>query len=1032
MGIALLSTVILAILLPVASARAKVVIFWQPGFPTVESQPVPHEALSRAFAGMDPVYADLSALEAPQTLTGADLLVLPYGSALPAEAWKPILDFLESGGNLLTLGGRALEVPVFHRSGQLIEGRAQNSYSRRLGIGDTYPVPQKNLNRFVWDGSAPSFHRIQLHPRRVYVLAMENGGGYHGIGYMLDSEGARVAAPVTADDFLSLRPESDAALRGDRCVFLNFDPQPGFWRSRDGVTLVRDAAEYASRGATFFWVEMRNVTVTSGEAPEATIHFRNVLRQRRGESQEGVVKLSLYSGEHLIASREVQCSGETVHASVVFPETPAPGLYRIRAVYQDAGRTWGSYVTGYWTRDDALLHSGAALTPGYTYLRAAGKPFVPVGTNYFSTDRYARGFEGGNAYVWDRDFAEMQKHGITFVRTGIWNNQIRLIDPITGGVNERFLRGLEAFLLSAARHHIQVNFTFTAFDPQTIRRYPGETSQVLGPGTNPYTDPVAIRAEQNYNLSIVTQFKDVPFLSWDLINEPSFSNPKVPWIGNTPNNDPSERREWNVWLEKRYGTVEKLAATWNTTPAALGGWGNIPLPTPRDLKLTRYGNPDQARAFDYNLFAQDMFSQWVREMVTAIRSTGSRQLIDVGQDEGGVTNRLLDQFFGGAGVSFTINHTYWLDDALLWDSVAAKRVGMPGFVGETGVQPVWNIDNTWRWDEVRAAGLLERRLALGFAAANSGALQWDWEHGDAFGIKRRDGSDKIWENILTGVARFALNAAPYAQGAQLPQTAIVLPQSLQLSVFNPLALEAQQNAVRALFDYARAAAYAVGEYQIQLLRHPKLIILPSPWTLSSSAWEALLQQVRGGATLLVSGRFDLDPHFHPTGRQRAAGINYAPAILAGRMARIEWPRGRAWLSYGGEKINHLERGVLPDGKTFTEVALGAGKVLYFALPLEMNDNIKAIGDVYRFALTAAGVKPAYVTTCDDPGVSICPTRLGAATLYVLTSESAVATPIGFRDEASGKEFHIRLDPGRAALLLVSHAGRMVAQYNCHF
>ena len=87
--------------------------------------------------------------------------------------------------------------------------------------------------------------------------------------------------------------------------------------------------------------------------------------------------------------------------------------------------------------------------------------------------------------------------------------------------------------------------------------------------------------------------------------------------------------------------------------------------------IIRYGNPDQVRALDYNLFAQDMFSAWVKSMVTLIRSSGSQQLIDVGQDEGGVTDRVLNQFYGGAGVSFTTNHTYWQDDALLWDSVAA-------------------------------------------------------------------------------------------------------------------------------------------------------------------------------------------------------------------------------------------------------------------------------------------------------------------------------------------------------------------------
>jgi hypothetical protein len=58
---------------------------------------------------------------------------------------------------------------------------------------------------------------------------------------------------------------------------------------------------------------------------------------------------------------------------------------------------------------------------------------------------------------------------------------------------------------------------------------------------------------------------------------------------------------------------------------------------------------------------------------------------------------VLNQFYADAGVDFTVNHTYWRDDALLWDSVVAKRVGVPNFVGETGYQPVWRPDGVPRY-----------------------------------------------------------------------------------------------------------------------------------------------------------------------------------------------------------------------------------------------------------------------------------------------------------------------------------------------
>ena len=75
---------------------------------------------------------------------------------------------------------------------------------------------------------------------------------------------------------------------------------------------------------------------------------------------------------------------------------------------------------------------------------------------------------------------------------------------------------------------------------------------------------------------------------------------------------------------------------------------------------------------------------------------------------GGVSDRVLNQFYATAGVSFTTNHTYWHDDALLWDSVVAKRPGMPNITGETGYQPAWDADGAWRYDELTDTGIEER------------------------------------------------------------------------------------------------------------------------------------------------------------------------------------------------------------------------------------------------------------------------------------------------------------------------------------
>jgi hypothetical protein len=97
-------------------------------------------------------------------------------------------------------------------------------------------------------------------------------------------------------------------------------------------------------------------------------------------------------------------------------------------------------------------------------------------------------------------------------------------------------------------------------------------------------------------------------------------------------------------------------------------------------------------------------------------------------------------------------------------------------------------------------------------------------------------------------------------------------------------------------------------------------------------------------------------------------------------------------------------------------------------PIELNDNFEVVGNVYRYALKVAGVKPVYTAAVNDPGILICPTQYPHATLYVITSESN-ERKLTFRDERNNKEFAAVIEPGHAALLLIGEDGAILASYN---
>jgi len=1010
-------------------AQAKVVVFQEPGFPALETEAPSRDTLASALSGMDPVFAGEDALAKPETLAKAELLILPYGSAFPGDDWGAIRRYLETGGNLLVLGGRPLWVPVFRREGGgFRQGRPQSQYWSLFAAVNATEVPAADFTRFAWDG-VWGFKTREIKVRRVFAttpLFVANfavpEGTWRGLGFFVDKAGQRIAAAVSRLDFSLLPPGALPKGRG-RFVMLPFDPVPGYWASGEGRSLIRESAEHASLGPALVWAQVPNASLLEGESAEAVVHLHD---WREPKPLGSELKVELLREGRLLETKILQCRSGLEAASVLFTSAAEPGLYMVRATYTRDGKVVEVHETGFFRRDPGLLSKGARLTSGRTFLRADGRPFLAIGVNHWVNDTVWPFFpENGNALEWDRDFGEMASRGFTFVRTGIWFDRLRLIDAPTGAAKESVLRNIEALLEAAGRHGLQIQFTFFSFEPQTVVH---AESPILGPGRNPYTDPVAVEAQKTFVRSIVDRFRDVPFLSYDLINEPSFSNPHAIFRGNQPNGDPTEAALWNDWLKERYQKSAALAEAWNTPPEEIPDFGGVPLPSSLDLVPARNGNPKQVRVLDYNLFAQDMFSRWVREMVGAIRETGSTQIVGVGQDEGGVSDRLLNQFYGGAGVDLTSMHNWWNDDALLFDALAAKRPGVPNILGETGAQPALSVDGRSRWDEEGGFALVERKLALGLAAGNSGSVSWIWSRSDPFQIGRPDGSETLWVDALSRLAQFAQEAAPHLSEARAGEVAIVLPQSLQMSSLGRYGIEAQQRCVRALYQEARASAYVVGEYQTELLGDPRLIVLPSPWVLSEPAWSAILEKVRAGATLLVTGPFHKDEHFRPTGRNAAIGLPYEGDILASREAPVSWPGGAGRAVFSGDKITFLDEARLPGGETFARRALGRGQVLFFSLPLELNDDVRLLGRVYRWVLEKAGVRPLYQTSLEDPGILICPIALEEGTLYVLTSESSIHEDVVFTDTRSQRAEHVSLDPGRAALLLLDRRGEVLASY----
>src|SRR5271157_3097572 len=122
-----------------AASFADAVVLQEPGFPSADSS-VPSASLLRdIFPGAQLV----SAADLPAAVSKADcrLLVLPYGSAFPEDAWPQVFAYLNRGGNLLVLGGRPFTRAAYRDSAGWHLRDYNVRFIRELAIDDYTTVP---------------------------------------------------------------------------------------------------------------------------------------------------------------------------------------------------------------------------------------------------------------------------------------------------------------------------------------------------------------------------------------------------------------------------------------------------------------------------------------------------------------------------------------------------------------------------------------------------------------------------------------------------------------------------------------------------------------------------------------------------------------------------------------------------------------------------------------------------------------------------------------------------------------------------
>jgi hypothetical protein len=1009
--------------------------------------------------------ADAAGLAAALASADVGVFVHLHGSHFPKAAWPAILAHARAGKGIVALGGAPFRIPVSSEGGAWRAEPEQTAYHRQLHIHEALRVDPAPIDRLVHNPDLPLFRgRERLFaPRPTYGLVLhathaDDCPGQSGSAGPMDAHlypllkgigGGEAAREVAAPAVLLEHTKGEYA--GGRWLLVNQPLGAEFW-CEDGIAALEDWIAFAAAGVTEMWLKPTSACYEPGDRASLTLQAQRLARDD-SSGAPWTLRLRVWKARQSAAAepdpsfrypedrfervwteeRTVTVGREIGFERIRLPFAIEPGFYAVECE-ASCSRTVETRTLrqGFWGMDAELLRSGERLTVGRDYFEKGGRPFPVVGMTYMTSDVARKYLFLPNAAVWDRDMAQMKRAGINLIRTGIWTawRQIMFVD---GHAYEETLRAIDAFLLTAKRHDLEVTFNFFAFTPETWE------------GVNPYLDPRSVEAQKRFVAAIVSRHAETANVHWDLINEPSLFDPRRIFRGPRTAGDKFEREAFIRWLRERHGDIRLLQERWNMTPDELPSFEAVRLPEPEDIPFNTTETREKKGGpwLDYTLFTMAMHNRWAKALAETIRGIRPDALITVGQDEG-LGGQRPSPFFYAEAVDYTTVHTWWRMDDLVWDSVFGKAPDKPTLIQETGIMYVEAPDGRAKRSERELRNILERKYAYAFAAGGAGAVQWIWNinfymdnvNESHIGALRADGTEKPEAGVSYDFGAFIGSIRGLFRGRRLEETAIVFPYANDFS-HRPLANEATSRAVRTLAYRLNAHPRGLGEYHLASLADepPKLILVPSPHNFSDAALNRLAEQVRvRGGVLLFTGPVGLDEYWRPTSRWEALlGAGEVVNLLREELLEIGGKTYAA--SFGGSRIadsfKQRVRGAAAGGPSpLVEVPLGAGVILWCPLPMELNQDEETLAALYRYALNRAGVRQEleWLAGGGMRGVYGRKVAFAEGSLFAFVSECGSDAELAVKDPDTGAVYRFLLESERSVLFAADRQGRLLSVY----
>lgn len=1004
-----------------------IALFQEDRFPTLDTAPVRIADLRKALASLGPVESmgveELSGVSAEKVR----LVVLPYGSAFPRDAWRGLLSYLQQGGNLLVLGGRPFERPVSGSPKGWVADPAQTAFYQSLAIEQIHTVTASCWKETLVNHEEPWLENLSLPPMETHSLmvrltdADEDKGrtgtvgpmstGFVPLAWGVDASGRRMACPAV------MMEQRQGAFEGGRWVFAPCHFKT--WGARENEWAVRLAA-CALVGALEAEARPALACYNPGAQPDLSWWVRGHRRLRRNVRMDWA--LYFMDAQVAAGSFGADVTDASRYGSQAVGIAVEPGFYRLETRVSVDGRLVRVQSQGFWGWDESLVEQAPRWGVSGDQFRLDGRDMSVVGTTYMAGDVSRKFVTHPNPAVWDRDFAEMKADGINLVRTGFWamHRQIMLD---SGRTREDVLRAMDAFVLTALKHRIPVVFNFFSFIPDAW------------PSDHPYLDPRALAPQREFMLSFVDRYARIPCVGWDFINEPSMNDPQQLWK-DRPLAGERETRAFRELLRGEGTSLDELRRRWNMTPEDLPTWEAVTLP--RELDFSEWISPQEGvaymgKAFDFHRYAQKVFADWSGNHVRTLKKI-SPQTFCVGQDGGGVTGRRPNNHSFHEPMDYVCNHVWWENEDLLFSVKAAAVKGKPFLVQETGIMFTNELSRAKRCKEDETGRLFERKLASSFMSG-SGFIQWCWninalmnERNEVeIGAHRADRTTRPEGLVLEAFGAFFKKAQDLWQGP-LEEPTLAVVESFTGLWSNRSHTDLSQRASHWALGALGVPFTVLGEGEADRLTVEKTVLFPSVQRIDGERLRHFLKAA-GDRTLLVSGPLAQDGYGRPHEGLSSFGVKEQRGEVAA-VETLDLGKGREVnlnFSLGKPDRVDKDRSLSAGIHAFKK---GKTRLFYQPVPVEAGDSRETLVDFYRVLLAKAGVKSAFRATGTEAGdgVTIVPRYRKGLALYVASNEGSRDRRVKIEDVRFGFRATLDLPAGRATLALFDLKGRVLAAY----